>query len=35
LTEGLGIYLLTGQYLPQRALDALDAYLDLILTGRS
>jgi AcrR family transcriptional regulator len=30
LMEGLGIYLLGGQYTPQRALQALDAHLDLL-----
>ena len=30
LMEGLGIYLLGGQYTPERALQALDAHLDLL-----
>jgi hypothetical protein len=30
LMEGLGIYLLGGQYTAQRALQALDAHLDLL-----
>ncbi|MFC8300225.1 TetR/AcrR family transcriptional regulator [Micromonospora orduensis] len=30
LMEGLGVYLLGGQYTPEQALDALDAQLDLL-----
>jgi AcrR family transcriptional regulator len=30
LMEGLGVYLLGGQYTNEQALDALDAYLDLL-----
>ena len=30
LMEGLGVYLLGGQYSPERALQALDAHLDLL-----
>jgi AcrR family transcriptional regulator len=30
LMEGLGVYLLTGQYTPDQALGVLDAHLDLI-----
>jgi AcrR family transcriptional regulator len=33
LMEGLGIYLLGGQYTPEQALRALDAHLDLLLPG--
>jgi len=32
LMEGLGVYLLGGQYLPDQALDALDAHLDLLFS---
>jgi AcrR family transcriptional regulator len=33
LMEGLGVYLLGGQYTNEQALSALDAYLDLLFTG--
>lgn len=33
LTEGLGIYLLGGQYTAEQALAALDAHLDLLFPG--
>jgi hypothetical protein len=35
LTEGLGVYLLGGQYTPDEARAALDAQLDLIFNGRA
>ena len=33
LMEGLGVYLLGGQYTAGQALDALDAHLDLLFAG--
>ena len=35
LMEGLGVYLLGGQYAPDRALHALDAHLDLLFGVRN
>ena len=35
LMEGLGVYLLGGQYTNEQALDAVDTYLDLLFRSCS